>query len=382
MSSHKAKKRKLGNDDGRAVNVNKLDTSKPTAVFTATKGHLRRTSLVVRLVFPRPGPPLRASPEFSEFLSHLFISGTANENSAGTRELKTVLAGQIARACAVFCVDEVVVFDDGAVKARPPDEDGYTGYTDPNNFLVQMLTYLETPPHLRRTLIPKHADFQCAGVAPSLDMPHHLRSDEWCIFREGVALHPGENRDGNPGTLVDCGLQQKVFVGVPLEERSRVTVKLPDQPQAGRQDMLHGEAVSPDTPREEAGYYWGYSVRQASSLGAVFTECQYDGGYDISIGTSERGMSVQSVLSADSVSCVQPTWQHLLIVFGGVAGLEAALSADAELQAAGVSEAKEVFDRWLNVLPQQGSRTIRTEEATWIALTSLRPLMEARAEAA
>lgn len=33
-----------------------------------------------------------------------------------------------------------------------------------------------------------------------------------------------------------------------------------------------GVVVSPTAPRQEAGLYWGYSVRLANSFGAVFTE--------------------------------------------------------------------------------------------------------------
>jgi len=45
------------------------------------------------------------------------------------------------------------------------------------------------------------------------------------------------------------------------------------------------------------------------------------------------------------------------------------------LQNLGVVVAKVVFDRWVNVCPGQGSRTIRTEEAVWIGLTGLRKLV-------
>lgn len=86
--------------------------------------------------------------------------------------------------------------------------------------------------------------------------------------------------------------------------------------------------VAPHVPRTEGGLYWGYSVRLASCLskaktliihtlaihpkhlgdkclgvelilqihpycwvvtGAVFTESQFKEGYDVTIGTSERG---------------------------------------------------------------------------------------------
>ncbi|KAK3112114.1 hypothetical protein LTR53_011938 [Teratosphaeriaceae sp. CCFEE 6253] len=337
----------LGNDDT-------LDTSKPSAVFVpSSKGRSHTLSIAV------PG------------------SIIAN---AITPEQKTALAGQIARACAVFCVDEVVVFDDGQAPTRPPEQDGYTAFADPNYFLYHVLSYLETPPNLRRALFPLHPDLKLAGALPSLDMPHHLRSDEWCPFREAVAVRPGEDGQGTAGTLLDCGFSaNRVFVPVVLEERTRTTIRMPTESaeRAGVRGTIACEAVSPDTPREEAGYYWGYTVRQAASLSAVFTESPYEGGYDVSIGTSERGQPAQAILVPGAEGYIAPTWNHMLVVFGGVSGLEAAFSADADLQSAGISEVKELFDTWVNLVPSQGSRTIRTEEALWIGLTTLRVALEA-----
>jgi len=277
-------------------------------------------------------------------------------------------------------VDEIIIFDDGQAETRAPEQGGYTAYADPNFFLFHILSYLETPPHLRRSLFPMHPDLRTAGALPSLDMPHHLRSDEWCRYREAVAVRQGKGSRATAGTWLDCGLSRQVHVPVTLEENTRLTVKLP----VNAEELESGaecEAVSPDAPRQEMGYYWGYSVRQAPSLSAVFTECPHDGGYDLSIGTSERGAPLRSLSQPDQAAYMAPTWQHLLLIFGGVSGLEAALKADQELQAAGVADPSELFDRWINMVPGQGSRTIRTEEAAWVGLTGLRPLVEARDEA-
>jgi predicted SPOUT superfamily RNA methylase MTH1 len=285
--------------------------------------------------------------------------------------MKNALAGQIARACAVFCVDEVIVFNDGQTPIRAPERDGYTAYSDPNFFLYHVLSYLETPPHLRKALFPMHPDLRTAGALPSLDMPHHLRANEWCPFREGVSVGATQV-NGQAATLLDCGLPNRVTVPLELDPQTRLTVRVPEN------ENGEGEAVAPDTPREEAGYYWGYSVRQAPSLGAVFTECPFDGGYDMSVGTSERGTTLSTLLESGDPSYIEPSWKHLVIVFGGVSGLEAALSADRELLNAGVTEVKDLFDRWVNLVPGQGSRTIRTEEAVWVGLTGLRSVVEAR----
>lgn len=292
----------------------------------------------------------------------------ADLTSAVTHDQKTALAGQIARACAVFCVDEIVVFHDGQANIRAPEQGGYTAFADPNFFLYHVLTYLETPPQMRRSLFPMHPDLRTAGTLPSLDMPHHLRSDEWCQFREGVTT--GSN-DGAPGTVVECGVGQRVVIPDQVEADVRVTVELPAM-RPPPHKAISAHAVAPETPRLQAGYYWGYAVRQASSLGAIFTECPFDGGYDISIGTSERGAD------AKSLDAILPTWNHLLVVFGGPTGLEPALKADRELQGAGVGKVKDVFDHWVNLVQSQGSRTIRTEEALWIGLTEVSHLVERR----
>lgn len=309
-------------------------------------------------------------------------------NSAQTHDLKCTLAGSIARALSVFCVDEVVIFSDG--NSNPPTKrhhnrthslahqidrtlDEYTGNSDPDHFLIHLLSYLETPAHLRKLLFPLHPNLRTAGTLPSLDLPHHLKSDEWCQYREGVTL-PGADEHG---TFVEAGLRIPVTVSDQIPEKTRVTLKFAENAEAASKDVnaetIDAEPVGPDEPREEGGYYWGFKVRKASSISDVFTECEFEGGYDMTIGTSERGVSLETLYSGDEEQKVG-SFSHLLIILGGVAGLEVAVKNDEELQKLGVTEVKDVFDRWINVCPGQGSRTIRTEEAIWIALMGLRRL--------
>lgn len=226
-----------------------------------------------------------------------------------------------------------------------------------------------------------HPDLRTAGSLPSLDMPHHLKAHEWCRFREGVTgVTIRDQGTGSALTRVHCGIDEEVCIAGEIDLGSRLTIQLPVQGSSGQGIMA--EAIGPDIPREQDGIYWGYSTRQASSLGAVFTECEFDDGYDFSIGTSERGTSVDKLTDTQDDTFLPPTWQHLLVVIGGVAGLEAALDADDDLRSAGISNVQQIFDRWVNVLPGQGSRTIRAEEALWISLSRLRSCIDGRAAAA
>jgi hypothetical protein len=120
-------------------------------------------------------------------------------------------------------------------------------------------------------------------------------------------------------------------------------------------------------------------VREATCLSAVFTEAPYDGGYDLSVGTSERGLSLATTLveMVTAEGRLKVPYRHLVLVFGGVAGLEVAVRADPELS--GLGSAGELFDHYVNLCPEQGSRTIRTEEAIWMGLMGLRPVVDARA---
>jgi predicted SPOUT superfamily RNA methylase MTH1 len=163
-----------------------------------------------------------------------------------------------------------------------------------------------------------------------------------------------------------------VAIDKELDVGARVTVKLNSsavrKKGGGGGKQMRGEAVAPSVPRSAAGLYWGYTVRLADTFSAVFTNSPHQGGYDMTIGTSERG---------DGVDCLTslPPFQHLLIVFGGLKGLEHALDCDDTLTMGDVSL---LFHHYLNTCPAQGSRTIRTEEAILISLAALHPLIKAQ----
>ena len=70
---------------------------------------------------------------------------------------------QIARALAVFNVDEVVIFDESG-KAKSGSNSGLNRKSDPNILLARILQYLECPQYLRKNFFPKHSDLQYAGT--------------------------------------------------------------------------------------------------------------------------------------------------------------------------------------------------------------------------
>lgn len=335
-----------------------LDTARPTSMYQPTN--------------PRPQTLSIAVP--TSLLS----------NAKRKLDLRTQLVGNLSRALAVFCVDEIVLFDD-----TPSAEHGInsndnvntnetTAFSNPAHFMAHLLSYQETPPFMRNRLFPMHPNLAMAGVLPSLDIPSHLRREDWCEYREGIVV-----RVTHQGSYVDCGLeQQRILHGTEIPVKTRVTLRLVDDDDGnnynnGISQQAEAQAVAPDTPRTESGYYWGYNVRHASSLSAVFTESPYESGYDLSIGTSERGHALSTITAK-----LPQRWKHMILVFGGVAGLEDAAAHDPELGRVGVGRenVSELFDYWVDLCPGQGSRTIRTEEAVWMGLMGLRGVVEKRQE--
>ncbi|XP_065646254.1 putative methyltransferase C9orf114 homolog isoform X2 [Hydra vulgaris] len=289
------------------------------------------------------------------------LPGSILENSQSP-ELRTYLAGQIARAAVIFNVDEIIIFNESlSKKTNEGLFKGSTKSSDPNILLARILQYLECPQYLRKEFFPVHQDLKYAGILNPLDCPHHMRADDIVAYREGVTLNRPVKK--GEGSFVNVGVMKDVKIDKHLKPNIRVTVKLDpyEQETIEKKRYLTGRVVTPSTPREETGIYWGYSVRLAENFSSVFTNCPYKGGYDLTIGTSENGADINSIEI--------PSYNHLLLVFGGSKGLEYSFESEESLRDTDVSL---LFDHFINYCSNQGTRTVRTEEAVLITLAVLR----------
>ncbi|KAL0272611.1 UNVERIFIED_CONTAM: hypothetical protein PYX00_005515 [Menopon gallinae] len=281
--------------------------------------------------------------------------------NAQSPELRAYLAGQVARAACIYKISEIVIFDD--ICGTPPSVIETDTVSGNKKFCIQfarLLQYLECPQYLRKHFFPIHYDLKFAGLMNPLDAPHHLRQDEDFMFREGITTDKPVKK--GKGTYVNIGLLKEALIEDALKPGLRVTVEITTKDRLNSKKIC-GRAVPPDRPVKQLKTYWGYSVRLAGSLSEVFSKSPFPKGYDLTIGTSERGTDIDSVKKKHFSD-----FKHAIIVFGGLQGLESALESDS-LE---VDDVSLLFDHYLNTCPQQGSRTIRTEEAILITLAELR----------
>jgi predicted SPOUT superfamily RNA methylase MTH1 len=255
---------------------------------------------------------------------------------------KTSKIGLIGRAAAVFKVDEIIVYPDNIEVNQGREVD----------LIATLLAYMETPQYLRKRLFKLEPRLQFAGILPPLRTPHHplnkkarnLKAGE---YREGVVL--SETREG---LLVDIGIERPALLReTQFAVDRRVTLQIV---KAGEQ--IEVQAVS----RDEVPVYWGYAVSAEKHSFGKFVK---NGKFDLTIATSKFGTRF-----ADVSEKIGNRWKKassILVSFGApTRGLfEIAKDEGANLN--------EIMDFVVNTLPEQGTETVRTEEALLASLAIL-----------
>ena len=251
---------------------------------------------------------------------------------------KTAKLGIIARACAIFGVNEIIIYPDDTGRDLRAEID----------LCTELFRYLETPQYLRKRLYGLQPSFRFIGILPPLQSPHHnvprsIAESKLGDMRVGlvIARHSGNME-------VEAGLERPITCSGNLPIGARLTLRLTE---LGK--TLTGEIVD----ESKIHIYWGYRVRRTKSRLPSLLEKER---YELKIGTSRYGIQVQNVWSEISKSL--GSVKSVLIVFGSPKlGLKEVLGQD------GV-ETDAVFDFFINTVPEQNVSTVRTEEAVMITL--------------
>jgi len=251
---------------------------------------------------------------------------------------KTAKVGMVGRALSIFRVDSVCIYDDHEPRLENPRSEV--------RLVKTLLEYMETPQYLRKFLFGKIDELRYAGILPPLRTPHHPTSDERTSrgsVREGVVLSSGGGR-----SVVELGLRKRGVLNEEVKAGARVTVRIVKD----LGDRLLVERVN----RDEVKEYWGYRVFEAPSLrDAVRTSKA-----KFVIGTSKYGRIVMDVV--DELGAAETP---IALAFGGpYAGLFEICSRE------GIKP-EELFDLIVNTIPDQGTETVRTEEALLVSLAIL-----------
>lgn len=260
--------------------------------------------------------------------SNLFLKNHLRE--------KTLRIGLLARAFAVFRVEEVIIYKISGVN----DEANI-------NIIKKILEYLECPQYIRSRLFKKDPVLKYAGILPPLRTPHHPLKNEKTTYREGVVIRRRRNY-----VLVDVGLESpvEVFAKKRIRDGERVSIVISYDSQG---NVKKAEIVE----RDNIGIYWGYTVEISKSLTRTIKES----GADLVVATSRKGDLIQDI-SQRFIEKMHDA-RKLILLFGSQKeGLfEIAKREGRKLP--------DISDLIINFVPYQGTKTVRTEEAIFATLS-------------
>jgi len=252
---------------------------------------------------------------------------------------KTFRVGLIGRAAAIFRVDEIIVFPDLPDKNQSRDI----------RLVSTILSYMETPQYLRKRLFKIRPELRYAGVLPPLRTPHHSLSDRT------ENLKVGEHREGvvtslvKDGSLVDIGVERPVLVpDTRLPVNNRVTVRVTGLGKTPKAVLAS---------RGEIETYWGYRVTVSD---VPFGQLLKNRSFDLVIATSRRGVPLIEVMNK-----LAKRWKssrRTFVAFGAPTQGLYEIAAHEHLKL------DEVAHFVVNIIPGQGTETVRTEEALYASL--------------
>jgi predicted SPOUT superfamily RNA methylase MTH1 len=258
---------------------------------------------------------------------------------------KTQQIGRIARAAAIFQVDEIFVYLDRENQKQARNL----------RLITRVLEYVETPQYLRKHLFGKISELQYAGLLPPLRTPHHP------LEKHSKALKQGEIRDGYAFKeknlrVIDVGVESVLpFLDAEsIDLPTRITVKI-SRTKSG--DLV----VRPSRPPRPL-IYWGYKVIGTQSLLGEFLLKSSSYGYIVAL--SRKGVAISKKRDLLHRQWKQAT--RLLLLFGShKEGLAEILEREGY-------RLSSIANHTINLLNHQGVATIRTEEAVGIGLAIFR----------
>ena len=254
---------------------------------------------------------------------------------------RTTRLGFLGRALGIFRVDEVIIYADLASQEAARQ----------GRFISSVLNYMETPQHLRKHLVRMSPDLRFVGVLPPLRTPNHPASAKITDLnigeiREGVVV----DADAETSRL-DIGVGSLAEVRARLHRGSRVTVRI---------RKTAPKIVAEVIDENRIDIYWGFRVTLKNlPLGRLIQENRPD----VVIATSRLGERVNAVL--DQLRTAMTGASKVLLAFGSPRrGLHEIVEEE--------NMKLDTVARFIvNFVPNQGTQTVRTEEAVYSALSVL-----------
>jgi hypothetical protein len=237
---------------------------------------------------------------------------------------KTKKISIIARACAIFKINQIFIYQDG--KQNKSD----------STLLSTSLKYLETPQYFRKDIFPKTQLLKYAGVLQPLNISSHSTTPKQKMMKIGdirealIINYKGKK-------FLNIGINKLIPYFGKIKPGTRITIQI---------KTTEPKLTVKEISREDIKDYWGYSVKERANLFSILSA--WNGKI---ILTSKKG---KNFTMSDAKKMIEPN-EPILIVFGTTSkGIHGILGTDIKK----IQNAK-IY----NFFPYQATQTIRLEEA-------------------
>ncbi len=247
-----------------------------------------------------------------------------------TKRDKTIKIGQFARACSIFRVKRIYVYHDPLSKLDKEDLD----------LLKTILRYLDTPQYLRKMLFPMMNQLQYAGLLHPIKAPHHR------VVEDKKKVKTGDIRTGvivkvKGQLFVEVGLGSLVPFAGDGTEGKKMNVRF-----ISTYPSLKAVPAADDNIFD----YWGYEVKDSLPISRLIANVEKT----LIIITSRNGQYFKHVESG--LIQEAKNFQNILAIFGSPKhGVHDILAKEH------CSPSRHNYN--VNMFPNQGTETVRLEEA-------------------
>lgn len=245
---------------------------------------------------------------------------------------KSIKVSYLARAASIFRVNQIFIYRDSSTKFDTRD----------GKIIKTILEYLDTPPYLRKQLFQRIPILQYVGMLPPIKAPHHKAKVSLKDLKIGE-VRVGALSKINSVVYADVGLDKLIQLVKTNSNFKKIMVKI-----TSVEPHFRGIEV----PKEHLQGYWGYSVVYMNSLKELIRTFKPN---EI-IMTSIQGRSISDKVFSTFLGNKIRFIKEILVVFGSPkSGLKGIMKSE-NVQ---ISD----FPFVINMFPNQGTETVRVEEA-------------------
>ncbi|MHC1636875.1 MAG: putative RNA uridine N3 methyltransferase [Candidatus Nezhaarchaeales archaeon] len=266
---------------------------------------------------------------------------------------KTMKIGFIARVLSIFKVEKVIIYLDRSTEL------------DERNLISKLFNYILCPQYLRKKVFPLDPDLRYVGVMPPLNTPNHpleksVNELPNISYREGLVI--GRRRQNR--YIVDVGLEKPIVIREKraLQHGERVILKL-----IKKEGNIKARLIE----KKDVPHYFGFDVMVTDmSLKEIIASFKNE---MLTVATSRYGKEVHKEVH-NLMRKMRLHNNKVLLLFGSpFKGLY-------EIAKVEGFDLDEAVDFTLNFIPEQGTKTVRTEEALCSVLAILNFLHRAYSE--